>query len=577
MNTDRIIPGSAELIRARRKLHSIFYLVFGLSMFVNLLGLTGSLYMLQVYDRVLSSRSVETLAALTLLVAFLFLMMGLLDYTRGRLLARAAARFQSYLEKRVFYATLKQSAHMQRGELPSAPHDLEKIHSMIASQAVSALCDIPWMPLYLFAMYILHPWLAILTAVGGVVLTLLTWMNQYMTRTGQSRALQSKQEADGMASGLWREAGVVRSLGMRESSFLRWSELRIRAVREQMVSTDLSGVLSSTSKHLRMLLQSAILGLGAYLSLRGEISPGSMIAAAVLMSRALAPIDQLLAQWQPVQQGIRAWQSLGELLEKIPLEKNRTELPRPAAKLHIEKIHLFPPGGSEPLLRNISVTVNPGEILAVIGPSGAGKSTLARAITGIWPVVSGNIRLDGASLDQYHPDTLGRYIGYLPQQVSLLQGTLAENIARLDKNPDAEKVIAAAKHADIHGMITGLPKGYDTEVSPSNPVLSGGQIQRLGLARALYDNPVLLVLDEPDSNLDGDGSEALQNAIVELTRQGSAVIIIAHRRSSIRHCDRVLVIENGLQTALSTPQEINQQQHNQRQKLAEPQSQEGKS
>jgi len=343
---------------------------------------------------------------------------------------------------------------------------------------------------------------------------------------------------------------------MRGAAFDRWQKARGMALERTMSASDLSGGFSALTKTLRLFLQSAILGLGAFLALRGEISPGAMIAGSILMGRALAPIDMAVGQWPLVQRAMKGWRDLGQLLSEMPQEEPRTALPRPSARLEAQQVTVLPPGQSQASLRMISFALEPGQAMGVIGPSGAGKSTLARAITGVWRPAGGKMRLDGAALDQYDADTLGSYVGYLPQRVTLFDGSIAENIARLSPNPDDEAIVAAAQKADAHDMILRLPDGYDTRVTAAGGMLSGGQIQRIGLARALYGDPVILVLDEPNSNLDNSGSEALNQAIRAMKAENKSVIIMAHRPAAIQECDLLLVLDGGLRQAFGPRDEV---------------------
>jgi PrtD family type I secretion system ABC transporter len=343
---------------------------------------------------------------------------------------------------------------------------------------------------------------------------------------------------------------------MRGAAFQRWQKIRKEALKDTLAANDTGGGFTTLTKTLRLFLQSAMLGLGAYLALQGEVSPGAMIAGSVLMGRALAPIELGLGQWAMVQRAIKGWHALAELLTKVPVEAARTELPRPRADLEVQALAVVPPGDSRAQLRNISFRVQPGQAIGVIGPSGCGKSTLAKALTGAWRPAAGTIRLDGAALDQYDPDVLGRHFGYLPQRVQLFEGTIAQNIARLADTPDAEKVITAAKKAAAHDMIVNLPEGYDTRISAGGGRLSGGQMQRVALARALYDAPVIVILDEPNSNLDNEGSIALNQAIKSLKAAGQSVLIMAHRPAAIQECDMLLVIDKGSQAAFGSKDKV---------------------
>ena len=367
-------------------------------------------------------------------------------------------------------------------------------------------------------------------------------------------------QADAFAENVRSEAELVQSLGMRAAVFDRWLIYRDRSLASTISASDWTGTFAAASKTLRLFLQSAMLGLGAYLVLQGEMTGGSMIAGSILLGRALSPIEQAIAQWPLVQRAQQGWGALIELLEKSPPQAPRTPLPVPKAILDMQQVTIVPPGDQQAALRMMTFRIEPGQAVGVIGKSGAGKSTLARAIAGVWPVAGGKIRLDGATIDQYDPDTLGGYIGYLPQKVTLFDGTIAENIARLSTSPDSKLVIEAAKKAGAHDLIVQMPDGYDTRVSAHGGRLSGGQVQRVGLARAMYGNPVILVLDEPNSNLDSVGSDALNEAIRTMKSEGKSVIIMAHRPAAIAECDMLLVIEDGLRKAFGPRDEVLQAQ-----------------
>jgi len=549
--------GLSELKAARRKNRSLFWAVGLFSIFVNILMLTGPIYMLQIYDRVLGSGSEETLFALSILVAFLFLMMGFLDYARGRVLARIGARFQTNLDARVFSAVLRANARGQgTADTNSGLRDLESVQRLLTSPVLSAIFDIPWTPLFLGGIFLFHPWLGYLAIAGGVVLIFITILNQWLTRAPVLQANDAAIIASQMAEKLRIESELVHSLGMRGAVFERWNIARKKALVATINASDASGKFSIMTKTIRMFLQSAMLGLGAYLVLQNQLTAGAMIAGSILMGRALAPIEQSIGQWALVQAASKGWDNLAQLLANMPVEQARTALPKPKALLSAKQVTVIPPGQQHASLRMINFQLNPGQALGVIGSSGAGKSTLARAIMGVWRVAGGKIRLDGAALDQYDPDVLGQYIGYLPQRVQLFDGTIAENIARMSLTPDDAEVIKAARKAAAHDMILAFPDGYDTKVTGNGGQLSGGQLQRIGLARAMYGSPVLLVLDEPNSNLDNEGSQALNLAIKQMKAAGNSVIIMAHRPSAIQECELLMVLEGGALQAFGPKDEI---------------------
>lgn len=549
--------GREELHAARAEGRGLFAAVALFSVFVNLLMLTGPIFMLQVYDRVLGSRSEETLAALFVLVVFLFAMMGLLDVARGRVMARIAARFQASLDRRVFTASLARAALVPGDQAASTGlRDLEAIRQLLAAPVFLALFDAPWAPLFLAAVFIFHPWLGWTAVAGGLVLVLVTALNQTGTRRAVLAANAANLRAERMADQLRDEADLVQSMGMRGASFGRWAAARGEALAAAIAASDQSGVYSVFSRTFRLFLQSAMLAVGALLVLKGQLTPGAMIASSILMGRALAPVEQAVAGWALVQRAQEAWTRLAGLLSAVAPEAPRTALPRPRAALEAHQLTVVPPGQSQAALRMVSFRLEPGQALGVIGPSGAGKSTLARALTGVWRPAGGWIRLDGATLDQYDPDVLGTHVGYLPQRVTLFDGTIAENIARLAPRPDDAAVVAAARKAAAHRMILDLPEGYNTRVSLAGGRLSGGQIQRIGLARALYGAPVILVLDEPNSNLDNDGSLALNAAIRAIKAEGGSVLIMAHRPAAIQECDQLLFLDGGVRRAYGPRDEV---------------------
>lgn len=558
MKKKPVQSGPEELIAARRQSRSLLWAMVLFSVFVNLLMLTGPLFMLQVYDRVLSSRSVETLLALSILAAFLYFCMGVLDFTRGRIMTRVGARFQSALNKRVFSAVLRtpQENPNLTKNANTALQDLDAVQAFIGSPVLLALVDIPWTPVFLAAIFLFHPWLGFMALGGGMLLVILALLNQTLTKPPILAGSTASRSADLQAQEMRFEAETIQSLGMREAAFERWRLSRETALQNNLIASDRAGGISTSTKTFRQFLQSAMLALGAFLVLRNELSPGAMIAGSILLGRSLQPVEQAIGGWSLVIRATKGWRSLAELLTGIPAIKSRTSLPRPDASLEVQQITVHPPGDSHASLRMVSFSLPAGKALGVIGPSGSGKTSLARALTGVWHPIGGNIRLNGAALDQYDPDVLGKYIGYLPQKVQLFEGTVADNIGRLSPNISDEKVVAAAKKAAAHEMILALPQGYDTQISNTGGRLSGGQIQRIGLARALYDEPVLLVLDEPNSNLDNTGSEALNQSIRAAKTAGSSVIIMAHRPAAIRECELLLVLENGLVQAFGPRDEV---------------------
>lgn len=557
MSFFKLSSGHREMSAARSESWVLYAATIVFSMAVNLLMLTGPMYMLQIYDRVLGSGSEATLVALSGLVIFLFFSMGMLEHSRSKIMSVAGARFQDRLDRRVFTAAVLRSSVAPNDPIvATAQRDLEAIRAFIGSPVLLAMMDLPWTPLFLAVLFIFHPALGWLSIGGGAILILVTVLNQVLSRTALKEAGATALQAERLADQMKAEAETLKALGMSGAAFNRWQKARRLALESAIILAGVSGGFGSLTRTFRLFLQSAMLGLGAWLVLLGELSPGAMIAGSILMGRALSPIEVAVGQWALAQKASEGWNHLSELLSRIPEPPVRTALPRPRSLLEVEDLTVVAPGEQAPLLRMLSFKIEPGQALAVIGPSGAGKSSLAKALTGVWPPLAGKIRFDGAALDQYDPDILGRLVGYLPQRISLFDGTIAENIARLDGQADSAKIVSAARKADAHEMIVRLPQGYDTWVSAAGGRLSGGQMQRIALARALYGDPELLILDEPNSNLDNTGSMALNSAIRTMKTDGKSVLIMAHRPSVIQECDLLLVLEDGMRKAFGPRDQV---------------------
>jgi ATP-binding cassette subfamily C protein len=547
-------------LEALRGTRTLFLALALFSCFINVLTLTGPLYMLQVYDRVLSSRSESTLVALTVLIAALYGIMGVLDYARGRIGARVGALIQTRLDPKVFEAGLSRAlVSGERGRPWSGLRDLEAVQRFMGSPVLFALFDIPWTPLFLFAIFSFHPLLGWLAVGGGLLLVAISLANQMMTKRSTAEATATALVSDGFAETVRQQAEVVQGLGMRQAVLARWQQNRDKALHANLVSADVVNQFTTLSKTLRFFLQSAMLGLGAYIVLRGEMTPGTMIAGSILLGRALAPVEQLIGGWALVSRARQGWASLTASLAKAPAARAQMPLPAPRPHLQLTGVTMVPPDQQRPSLRAVSFKLEPGQALGVIGPSASGKSTLARALTGIWRPVQGAVRLDAAELEHYGDD-LGRHIGYLPQDIALFDGTVAENIARMAVSPDAAAVVEAAKKAGAHEMVLRLPDGYDTQIMVGGARLSGGQRQRIALARALYGDPALVVLDEPNSNLDGEGGEALMHAIRQIKADGRLVVIMAHRPAAISECDLLLVVHEGVVQAFGPRDEVLREQ-----------------
>lgn len=520
----------------------IFAFVF--SVFVNMLMLTGPFFMLQVYDRVLGSRSEETLVALLVLVLGLYGLMWLLDFARSRLLARYGARFQAALDDHVFQAQITRPPG-SKPDGATASRDLEAVQSFYASPALTAIMDAPFTPVFIGVIFIFHSWLGWFAIAGALVLIAITSLSQVLTAGRVSEAQRTVEEAHRFSQNVRRASELVRSQGMLEPVTTRFVERRNAALRQNMGAVDWTGAFSTFTKAFRLSLQSLVLALGAWLVLQGEVTAGAMIAASILLGRALAPIEQIIGRWPNIVRTQQARKSLASFLTDVPELPERTRLPRPEGSLSLKGVTVTTGPGTPPILYNVSFEMAPGEALGVIGRSGSGKTTIAKSILGLVPPNVGEVRLGGALVSHYSPDDLGAHIGYLPQDPMLITGTIAENISRMSLQPDSQMVVSAAQKAKAHDLILSLPDGYETRIEDNQIGLSGGQRQRIALARALYGDPVLLVLDEPNSALDQEGSEALNAAIRTMKSEGRSIVIMTHRPVAISECDKLLVVENG--------------------------------
>jgi ATP-binding cassette subfamily C protein len=523
----------------------VFVAIF--SGLINILMLTGPLFMIQVYDRVLSSKSVPTLVALAAVAIALYAFSGLLDFVRTRIMIRVGTVVDGEIRMPVFRRVLAHAVQKTPNVGTQPLRDLDTVRGFLSSSAPFAIFDMPWVPIYVGVNYLLHPWLGYLSAGGALLLFLLALASEFSARIGASNATKAAMSAHAIAEEATASAEVLSSMGMLESYADRWRSASQAALGAQSKSADRSSILSSFSKVVRMVLQSAALALGAYLAIHGEITAGVIIAASTIMSRALAPVEQAIAQWRAYQAYRSARERLSKVLASIDTDERQMSLPAPKGELVVEGLVVLAPQSQKPVLQDISFALRPGTYLAIVGPTGAGKSSLIRAVVGAWPVAKGAVRLDGASLAQWRPSQLGQHIGYVPQDVALLTGTIQDNIARFSPSPDSGAVVEAARHANVHDMILRLPDGYNTLLGPTGVQLSGGQRQRIALARALYGNPSILVLDEPNANLDGEGEAALLLALHEARRRGTTILIAAHRPSAWRIADLVLVLKDGRQ------------------------------
>ncbi len=548
-----------ELITALTSAKGVAWHLFGFSMFINLLMLTGPLYMLQVYDRVLSSQSVPTLIALTVLILALYSTLGLLEWVRSGILSASASRFEDILGDRAVSASMSVSLS-DAGRASDKPlRDLRTIRRFLSGPVLNTVFDAPWSPIFFIVLFMLHPFFGLWSLFGGVVLVALGLLNQRLTAHHMQQTEESERLAQTMSLEMVRSAEIIEALGMRPHLQARWKKAFDQSDSSLLQSSQKLAVFTSITKAFRLFLQSAILGLGAWLVIRGtggNVTAGELVAASILMGRAIAPVEQLVAQWRSIVATREAWAALTQSLERTPPVADVMQLPPITGQVTVENAFAGPPGSRKPFLQGVSFKLEPGDVIGILGPSAAGKSTLARVIAGLWPAMSGAVRLDGAELSFFQRDQLGRQIGYLPQQSDLMSGTIRDNICRFDPNAQADAIIEAAQAAACHDLILHLPDGYDTEVGQAGAYLSAGQRQRIALARALFGNPKLVVLDEPNSNLDAQGDEALQSAILGLRLRKATTIIVAHRPNAIIHCDKLLVLNAGKMVTFGPRDEV---------------------
>lgn len=551
------VQGRGEVRGAAGLLRPIVVTLIVVSGVVNVLALTGSFYMLQVYDRVLTSRSVPSLVALSLLAAILFLFQGGLEVIRGQVLVRLASRLDRKLTPLAHGAVMRLRAVAgAQGNATQPIRDVDAIRAYLSGQGPVAILDMPWMPLYVAFAFILHPVLGWVTVAGALVLIAVTLLTERLMRApGEASARVSKQRW-AIAEASDRNAEVLAAMGFAHRFTRRLEAVNGEHIAANERLSDVTGGFSAVSRIFRLMLQSALLGLGAFLTINGEMTAGAIIACSIAASRALAPIEVAIGNWRGFVAARKAAERLDQVLARLPGQAAPLQLPAPVQSLKVENISVAVPGTQTVTLSNVSFEVAAGTVLAVIGPSAAGKSTLARALTGVWPLARGAVRLDGAALPSWSPEGLGAHIGYLPQDVQLFDGTITENIARFETQPDSQRVIAASIAADVHEMVLRLPTGYETRIGEGGSVLSAGQRQRIGLARALYRDPFLMVLDEPNSNLDADGEKALTAAILRVKARGGIVIVVAHRPTVLSAADKVAVIGGGQLTAIGPRDEV---------------------
>jgi PrtD family type I secretion system ABC transporter len=550
-------PPHPVVAHAVRECRRNFWSVTLFSGVVNLLMLAGPLYMLQVYDRVLASQSVPTLITLSILLAGAYGFQAFLDLIRSRVVVRSARLLDRHLGTVVHNAVVRLAIwSRQAGDAGQPVRDLDQIRGFLTSPGPIAIVDLPWMPAFLAICFLIHPWIGALALLGAIALLTTTLMTERASRDPGRETVRSAGQRAVMVETDRRNSETITAMGMGDASAQRWDKLNESYLTAAERCSDIVGFFGSLSKVLRMFMQSAILGLGAYLVIRQEMTAGAMIAASIMMARALAPIETVIANWRGFLAARDSIRRLSDTLARIGVAPECTELPRPHRDLDVENVTIVAPGAEAVIVTNVSFRLAAGDVLGIIGPSGTGKTSLVRTLVGVWRAARGTVRIDGAALEQWTPVTLGRHVGYLAQAVDLFDGTVTENIARMAVGPDVHAVIRAARAAGAHDMILRLPNGYNTRIGDAGAILSAGQRQRVALARALYGEPFLIVLDEPNANLDSDGEAALLQAIREAKSQGAIVIMIAHRTGALAVCDKVLLLRDGVQQAFGPRDEV---------------------
>lgn len=533
-----------EIAQALLGFKKVFRTIGVFSAIINLLMLVPSLYMLQVYDRVLGSRNEITLLMLTLMMLGAFLVVSALELIRSFILVRMAAHMDMTLNRRVYTAAFEQNLKRGGGNAGQALSDLTNIRQFMTGNALFAFFDAPWFPIYLLVIFLFDPWLGLFSACGSAILVALAFINEKVSHKPLAQANTMAIASTNLATNNLRNAEVIEAMGMLPNLQARWFRLHSKFLQLQAEASEKAGIVGAVTKFTRNSLQSLVLGLGAWLAIDGHITPGMMIAASILMGKALSPVEQVIGVWKNFSNTRSAYERLTTLLTDNPPRRAGMELPKPQGAISVESLIAAPPGARVPVLRGVTFAIGAGDVLGVIGPSGAGKSTLARLLVGVWPALQGKVRLDNADIYQWNKDELGPNIGYLPQDIELFGGTVAENIGRFGP-PDAERITIAAQRAGVHDMILHLPQGYDTILGDGGAGLSGGQKQRLGLARAMYGDPAVMVLDEPNSNLDDIGEKALVDAIADLRARGKTIVLITHRTSIIGITNKLLLIRDG--------------------------------
>ncbi|APO81930.1 type I secretion system permease/ATPase [Pseudomonas putida] len=545
----------SELADVVFRLRRSFFALAAFSGVINVMMLTPAIYMLQVYDRALVSRNVTTLTMLTLLVIGLFMLMSALEMVRTRVLIRVGNFLDMDLNRRIFSAAFERNLSRTGGNPAQALQDLAQVRQFLTGNGLFAFFDAPWTPIYLLVCYLIHPLLGLVTLIGSLILVGLAYLTEKATQKPLAEANQAAMSSASYANNNLRNAEVIEAMGMLPAIGKRWYQGHLRILQMQTLASDRAAMISSTGRFVRITLQSVILGAGALLAIEGKITPGMMIACSILTGRALAPVEQVIAAWKQLLGCRSAWGRLNDLLHDYPQRPPSMSLQRPMGMLAVENVIAGAPGTNNNIVRGVSFSLVPGESLGIIGPSASGKSTLARLLVGVWPTQAGKVRLDGADIFTWNKAELGPWLGYLPQDVELFEGTIAENIARFTE-VNSEAVIRAARSSGVHDMILRFPQGYDTRLAADGSPLSGGQKQRIALARALYGEPNLVVLDEPNANLDDVGEKALVDALAELKARGATVILISHRPNVLCAVDKVLMLRDGAVHMLGSRDEV---------------------
>ncbi|WP_456471443.1 type I secretion system permease/ATPase [Caminibacter sp.] len=535
-----------EIRKILKKFKSIFFQVGIFSFFINLLMLAAPIYMLAVYDIVMPAKSIDTLLVVTAIIILFFISMGILDFIRSKILIITANKLDTLLNQKVYNAAFEMALKYP-GKITTEPiNDLQTIKNFLSGPAIISFFDAPWFPIYLAIMFAFDPIYGVYGLVATIIIIAFTIINDFVTKKGLKESINANRKAQNKFLNQIRNAEVVEAMGMRKPLFKRWMKDYYHYLETHTESTSKSSFYTNLSKSFRMMSSSLMYGVGAVLAITGHISPGMIIAGAVLLGRALAPITQLVSTWKTFTAAKESYVKLNSLLSEFNEEEDKKiSLPEPKGALSFINVVTVPPLSQEPVLKNITFHIQPGETIGIIGPSGAGKSSLAKTALGIWKPAAGEVRLDGAEISQYKRDEIGPLMGYLPQDIELFEGTIAENIARFT-NADDAKIIEAAKLAGVHEMIVKMPKGYNTKIGPGGATLSGGQRQRIGLARAVFGNPKLIILDEPNSNLDDIGEKALIQALIQLKQKGSTILFITHKTNILNLADKILFLQNGM-------------------------------